>query len=659
MPLPAVAHVVREQWNHFIVLHKVTSDMCLVGDPAQGLHKISREKFIAEWTGVVVTFKVEGTVSGPTASSALSFLRRVIEPYDFVLAEILLANIVLMSLTLGGSLYLRLIVDRVLDRHDGSLVTCMGWTLFGLFACRSAFGILRSLLVAHTARRLDGSLLRTYLHQIIHLPLTFFQSCDSGDILSRIGDIFRVRDLVSGVTLGLIIDASSVLLSFVALALFNWRLGFMAISVLVPIIAVLSSVIAPLKRRQRQALEAGSQLQSIFVESVAGITTMKSLVAEGPFLGRAEDKIGDFVERLYGINLLGSLSGGTAEFVVGVTTSFVVWQALKSSVSGAISVGTFVAFFSIFYGLLQPLMRVMSSTVTFGEAFASLDRLNDVMDLAVEEQSPAALTFAPLQDISFCDVKFSYGCRAPVLKSIQLNIPVGAVTAIVGESGGGKTTIARLLLRHFEPTSGNIMIDGTDLSTFSSDSIRRKIGYVEQETYLFQGTLLQNLLLGCEQVTPQQIQQVLEDLNLTPFIQELPQGLQTMVGERGISLSGGQRQRIGIARALLRQPSILILDEASSHLDAHNDVSLHRIIEHRRGLCTIIVITHRLMSVQRADLICFIKNGTVTEHGTHEELLRNRNTYAQYWSQQMDFTQREYLPQDCIMTKIPTLDIAV
>lgn len=484
---------------------------CLIADPGIGLHTISREEFLSEWTCVAVTLRPEKGLNVAEPPPLFQHLRNLAEPYDFVLAEILVASFVLLGLMITGSLYLRLVLDRVLRPGDASLIPCMGWTLFGIFAWRAAFGTWRSALLAHTSRRIDSSMLQQYLCHLLHLPLSFFQACESGDVLSRVGDVFTVRDILSGTTLGLVIDALSVLLSMAVLAFLSWHLALLAAAVVVPVVFALSLLFWPLKRYKRMALEAGGDLLSTFSETYSGIATIKSLGGENVVMARAEHKIRSFADKVFKINLISGISGGAAELAVGAVATIAIWQSLKSTLAGSLTLGGFVAFFSIFYGMLQPLLRVINSSVAVGEAIASLDRLSDVMHLDTEG-SPAAAhpaesdvstqlpTFGPQQSVSFHDVSFAYGCRVPVLKKVTFNLKVGEVNAIVGDSGGGKTTLVRLLLRHFDPTEGTILADGTPLGEFSLASVRQSIGYVEQDPYLFQGTLLENLAFGCERI---------------------------------------------------------------------------------------------------------------------------------------------------------------
>ena len=639
IPLPAIAHVRRGYLKHFVVIHAVTSKQVVIADPSAGIVRMKRTEFVREWTGVLIILKAPGDISNPLYSKrAWQRLASMVESYDFVLSEIVVATLFIMVLGISMSVLLQLIIDHVLKTGNAGHLIIFGCAALGFVAWRAAFSFVRALLLAHTARRVGAQLISDYYRHVIRLPLAFFNTCRTGDVLSRMNDIVKIRELVSGSTLGVIIDACSVVMVFAVLFVYNWRLAVIGCTVMVPLGALVAAINGPLRKIQRRVMENAASVQSHVVESVSGIATLKSLTAEEALIRKLDDVVLEFVNTIYHANVFGSLSGIAAELITGIALALLVWYSAAQSLLGKMTVGQFVGFYVVFASILQPLIRVVLTNVFIQDSFVATDRYGEIIDIPTE----AAVTTEIRDNVASCSgnvqlshVTFAYGCRAPVLLNVSCEIPSCSIVAFVGESGSGKTTLARLLLRQFDPQEGTIKIDGSDILQYELGDLRRIVGVVDQDTFLVDGTILENLTLGCAEMVPQEdVLSAISTVGLAEVVQHLPAGLQTEIGERGVALSGGQRQRLSIARALIRNPKILILDEATSNLDALSEGAIYTALSESCRTKTVIMIGHRLSTVKNANYIFVLASGTISEAGSHEELISKNGLYSALWRAQ-------------------------
>lgn len=638
IPLPAVAHVRIGDLLHYVVIHKVTERHITVADPAQGIIRHTREEFAAIWSGILVLLTPSATFRvGDRGVSVWRRFARLLEPHDFLLAETFLATLFLMVLGLGASVYIQLVVDRAIVGQDWAL---LGWLSLGMFAivfARAAFGAVRGVMLAHIGQKIDASLMLEYYRHVMKMPMQFFDTRRDGEIISRMGDALKIRDAVSGASLSLLVDTSVMIAAFGVLSFYSLRLALLSLAVL-PLLALVAGLISrPLKRAQRATMEAAATFQSHLVEELSGVATLKALGAEEAAGFKVEQKIMHLLRCLFTTTLWGLSTSVTCELITGLGMAAALYAAGTMVMRGQLTVGQMVAFYSILLYTFQPMLRLISVHQTIQDAVVATERLGEILDLEPEAKNKPGQIMLPADapgEIVFESVTFRYGTRAQVLNDITLRIPPRSTVAIVGESGSGKTSLAKLLLRHYDPSGGRIALDGYDLRDLRLDALRARIGYVEQEPFLFSGTIEENLIVGNPQITGEAMIGAVRAAGLEQFIDSLPARFQTQVGERGLSLSGGQRQRLAIARALARDPRILIFDEATSNLDPQTEQVIQRTIESLKLEKTIIIIAHRLSSVRHADHIVVLDGGRVLEQGTHRQLLQAQGRYHDMWRTQ-------------------------
>jgi ATP-binding cassette subfamily B protein len=643
IPLPAIAHVVISDLQHYVVIHKITDKQVIIADPARGVVKQTRDEFAAMWTGVLILLEPSATFrAGDQGVSVWRRFARLLEPHDFLLAETFLASLFLMLLGLGASVYLQLLVDRVLVNKDWAMLRWLSLGLMGTVVCRAAFGAIRGALLAHIGRKVDVSLMLEYYRHVMKLPLQFFDTRQTGEIISRLGDAVKIRELISGSTLILLVDAATMIAAFGLLCFYSLKLALFSLLIL-PLLATVVCVInRPLKRAQRATMEEAASLQSHLVESLAGAATLKALGAETMAGDKTERRVVLLLKNLMRATLWGVSAGTFGELITGVGVAAVLWAAGALVIRGELTAGQLVAFYSILLFLLQPMLRLVAINQVVQDAVVAADRLGEILALEPEfkeESGKIALPADTPGEVALHSVSFRYGARAQVLHDITLHIPPRSVVALVGESGSGKTTLAKLLLRYYDPSGGQIAIDGYDLRDLRLDTLRARIGYVDQELFLFSGTIEENLALGNAGVTPEAALAAVRAAGLEDLINSLPNRYQTYIGERGLALSGGQRQRLAIARALARNPQILILDEATSNLDSQTERAIQATIERLKERKTIVIIAHRLSTILCADRIVMLDRGRIAEQGTHQELLDTRGRYYELWRAQFPQTE--------------------
>ena len=638
--LPAILHW---QGNHFVVLVRATRDGVRIADPAVGIRKLTREEFLAGWTRVALLLTHTDRVSdNEPATTSLKRFVPLVRPYAGLLAEVLLASVLLSLFGLASPIFTQAIVDRVLVHQDRDLLNLMliGMVVIALF--QIATGVLRTYLTAYISARLSVSMLSRFLRHLLGLPMRFFALRRTGDLTTRFSEHASIQSLLTGATVSAFLD---VLMLFVYLGLmlyYNAQLTLVVLAFL-PLSAILTLIYTPvLKAVSQRAFLARAEQSSVLIDSLRGIEAVKAASAERPMRWRWEDRFAREIQ----VGLLATKVGmafGSVGRVVGLLSStFILWYGATLVMEGALSVGQLMAFNAMIGNVTGPILNLIGLWPQVQEARIALDRLNDVYDTPVERPRHGGSATSPPQAegrVEFEKVFYRYGVGIEepyVLNAIDLSAEVGTKVAIVGRSGAGKTTLVKLIPRLFDPTEGCVRLDGADLRDVDPGWLRRQIGMVLQEPYLFSGTILENLAPGISDVDMARIREVARLANADGFIGAMPTGYETKVGEQGVGLSGGQRQRIAIARALYHDPRILILDEATNALDTESEQAIQGSLEAVLADRTAFLIAHRMSTIRTADLILVLDEGHVVESGGHAELLAGDGLYHHFCSQQLE-----------------------
>jgi subfamily B ATP-binding cassette protein MsbA len=534
----------------------------------------------------------------------------------------------------GSSKYL---IDNVIAKGDIDLLKLLLLIVGVAVFVQASTSFFLTRLLSVEAQRLI-SLLRVQVQKhIIHLPIQYFDNTKSGVLVSRImTDVEGVRNLVGT---GLVQLFGGILTSIIALILLLNINALMTFYVLIPLIifGVVSlkafGYIRPIFRK-RGAINA--EVTGRLTETLGGIRVIKGFNAEKQEVRVFENG----VERLFK-NVKKSLTStsfvtSAATLLLGMASVAIMGLGGSMIIEDKMTLGDFFAFTLYLGFLIAPIVQMSNIGSQITEAFAGLDRMEEVLNLSTESTDSQRLNILPQirGDITFQDVSFAYEKGIEVLKRIAFNVPSGTVTALVGSSGSGKTTIAGLAASFYNPKEGKILIDGYDLSQVTLDSYRSQLGVVLQDDFLFEGTIRENIVFAKPDSSVTQIKEAIEAAHVREFTDRFEQGLETLIGERGIKLSGGQRQRVAIARALLADPRILILDEATSNLDTESELFIQESLAHLMEGRTTLVIAHRLSTIRKADQILVIEDGKIVERGTHEALIKTEGRYYQLYTYQ-------------------------
>jgi HlyB family type I secretion system ABC transporter len=638
VPLPAIAHVLTEEGaGHFVVLHRVAETVIVVADPAREVQELGRAEFCRRWTGYLLLLVPEPLAPGGTRGMApVGPWRRflgLVGGQGGVLIEACACALLMTALGVSTSFFLQHLVDSVLVRHEGSLLNALGLGMILVLVFRTLFGALRQYLLAHVGRRVDLALIAGYSRHVLGLPLRFFEMRQVGEILSRVNDAFKVREAISSTTTTAAVDATMVVLMLAVLWWYDLPLAMVA-TAFVPLLVASAAAHHPAVRRHcRQGLEDASRLFAHLAEDIAGVETVKAFDAGRSRSEEGEGRLIRYIQSAFALQALGISMESVGTLVTALAGLVILWYGGHRVMAGALTVGQLLFFSSLLAYLLEPLQRLSAVNLKLQEALVAVDRLGQVLDLEPEAADDhRRLPFAGVRDaVELRDVSFGYGCRGPVLQRVNVRIPAGRTVAFVGESGSGKSTLLKLLQGFYPPTEGRISIDGIDLREFELATLRRGIGVVAQDPFIFNGTLRDNITLGRPGATLAEVITAARAAGLEEFIAGLPQRYETLIGERGANLSGGQRQRLAIARALLHPPDVLIFDEATSHLDTVTERAIRSNLETTLAGKTVILVAHRLSTVKDADSIYVLRGGRIHEEGTHRQLLHQQGLYAALW----------------------------
>jgi ATP-binding cassette subfamily B protein len=545
---------------------------------------------------------------------------------------------VVQLFSLANPLLIQVIIDKVISQRSLDTLQILGMALVVVTLMEGVIGSLRTFLFTDTTNRIDLRLGAEVIDHLLRLPLGYFDKRPVGELGTRIAELEKIRNFLTGQALITLLDAAFSVIYIIVMAVYSWLLTIIALAVL-PIQVGLTLLGAPLFRRQyRQAAEENARTQSHLVEVLTGIQTVKAQNVEMVSRWKWQELYAKYISRTFEKTITGTFLNETSSVLQKLSQLLVLWVGATLVLKGELTLGQLIAFRIISGYVTQPLLRLSSIWQNIQELRVSFERLADVVDTP-EESSEADRSHIPLPpvkgDVVFENLSFRFNpAGQDVLSNVSLHVPPGTFTGIVGQSGSGKSTLMKLLPRLYAPTKGRILVDGYDIDKVELYSLRRQIGIVPQDPLLFSGTISENIALTNPEAPSDAIVEAARIAGAHDFIMELPSGYSTQLGERGASLSGGQRQRIAIARTLLSQPQLLVMDEATSALDYDTERQVCDNLREAMSHSTVFFITHRLSTIRRADLIVMMHQGAIVETGTHEELMELKGRYFALYRQQ-------------------------
>ncbi|MFE9007635.1 peptidase domain-containing ABC transporter [Streptomyces sp. NPDC007875] len=635
---PAIAH-----WDdhHFVVVRGAGRKGVRILDPGEGRTTVSHEEFRTRCSGTLLEFAPGPSFaerSGPRDSWPLRLIRDMMRmaPRWAVLAVLLSGMVQLLGL--GSALLTKYGIDTLIGERAGTL-SSFSLSLAGFVLVYALIGLGRAGALLVLQHRLDGALGDRFMTHLFRLPFGYFQARSSGDLLARLNSNTVIRDLLTSRMVTLAIDSVFVVGYLVLLCAFSPWYALLAVGLGGTQIAIVLATLRPANALAKRELSAEAATQSVAVDALRGAEFVKSAGLTGAVLDRWRRSLGDYLRAAFHRRRLDALTDSLTLLLQVASPLVLLLLGIAQVRSGALTIGSMIALNAVAAGLLTPIAGLATSMRYLQTIGAHLERVHDVLDERPEVRRPGVIAPAAVRgEIELRGVGFRYGQGPWILRDLTLRVPAGAKLAVVGASGSGKTTMIRLLAGLLRPTEGTVLLDGRDIDEYDADSLRRRFGVVTQEPHVFGGTIGSNLRIGRGDLPDEALFEALGRAGLLADVRRMPMGLDTHVAEGGSALSGGQRQRLAIARALLADPALLVLDEATSHLDAVTEAEVAG--ELSALGCTRIVVAHRISTIMDADEIVVLHDGRFTEGGVHDDLMLAQGRYAALVNRQLPVSLR-------------------
>jgi subfamily B ATP-binding cassette protein HlyB/CyaB len=618
--------------GNFLIVGKVGDGKVLVQSPGNPKPAImAQAEFEAVWDGRIVLMTRRAALGDLDRRFNISWFLGAIRKYRGLLSEVLLASFFLQVFALVTPIFFQVIIDKVLVHRGISTLTVLVIGMVTIAVFEAVLGTLRTYLFAHTTNRIDAELGGRLFRHLLALPLAYFQARRTGDSVARVRELENIRNFLTSSALTLVIDLFFTFVFLGVMFLYSPLLTMIVLGSVPVYVAISAGVTPAFRARLDEKFRRGAENQAFLVENVNGVETLKAMAVEPQMQRRWEEQLAGYVGASFSVLSLGNMASNAVQLVSKLVTVAILFWGAKLVIDQSLTVGELVAFNMLAGRVSAPVLRIAQIWQDFHQARLSVLRLGDILNTTTEPvYQPGRAALPQIRgDIAFEHVGFRYRIDGPeVLHDVSFHVPAGQVVGIVGPSGSGKSTLAKLIQRLFVPETGRVLVDGVDLAMVDPAWLRRQIGIVLQENVLFNRTVRDNIALADPGMPMERVIAAADLAGAHDFILELPEGYDTIVGERGATLSGGQRQRIAIARALVTNPRIVIFDEATSQLDYESERVIQQNMERIARGRTVVVIAHRLSTVRRCHRILTIERGRLVEDGSHDELIRTGGRYA-------------------------------
>lgn len=629
------------QWqDSFAVIFSITEKEIVLAVPEEGIRRRNPREFAETWGADGQVLLLQARPQGEKEKFSLRWFLPAIKKHKKVLIEVFIASFLVQLFGLANPLATQVIIDQVIKDRSDAILHSVGTLLLVVAVFEALLTYLRTTLFVDTTNRIDISLGSEVIDHMLRLPLNYFDNRRVGELAGRVHELENIRQFLTGTALTVVLDALFSVFYIAFMLVYSVPLTLVALST-VPLFALLTLVVSPIVQRQlRTKAERHADTQSYLVEVLSGIQTVKAQTIELKSRWNWQEKYARYVSAGFKTVLTFSTASSLSGFFNKLSGLLLLWVGASMVIANPpqMTLGQLIAFRIIAGYVTSPLLRLVQLWQNFQETALSIERLSDILDAHPEadETNNTNIAMPPIQGVVKYDgLSFRFNPNGPLqLVNVSLEFPQGTFVGIVGQSGSGKSTLMKLLQRLYEPTAGRIQVDGYDIAKVELYSLRRQIGMVLQDTLLFNGTIRENICLTNPEASDEEIIEAAKVAVAHDFIMSLPNGYNTVVGERGSSLSGGQRQRIAIARTVLQSPRMLILDEATSALDYHSERQVCDNLEKAFEGRTVFFITHRLTTVRNADTILMMDQGSVVEQGSHKELMALKGRYYCLYQQQ-------------------------
>lgn len=636
--LPRIETPALIRWHdQLAILYEVSDRGVVLGVPEKGIVRRKLEEFTEVWGKGGQILLLQETKETPKERFGLQWFLPALIRYRGTLLLVFAASFFVQLFGLANPLMIQVIIDKVIVQNSPDTLHVLGIFLVVIAVFEALLSSLRTYIFVDATNRIDMTLGSQIIDHLLRLPLRYFEKRPVGELSSRVNELERIRQFLTGTALTVVLDSIFSVLYIVVLFLYSWQLTIAALAT-IPLFIFLTLIFSPTIRRQlRTKAERNAETQSHLVEVMNGIQTVKAQNIELRARWKWQSRYARYVAAGFKNVTTSTIAGSASNFLNKFSGLMVLWFGAYLVLQGELTLGQLIAFRIIAGMVTQPLLRLAQSWQSFQEVALSLERLSDIIDTPQEDEQDRENIPMPAiaGSVKYENVCFRFKNQGPLqLNGVNIDIPAGTFVGVVGQSGAGKSTLTKLLARLYESESGRILVDNYDISKVELYSLRRQIGVVPQETLLFDGTVQENIGLTNPDATTEEIIEAAQAAAAHEFIMNLPSGYNTRVGERGAALSGGQRQRIAIARTILQQPRLLVLDEATSALDYATEQQVCRNLNEVFRGRTVFFITHRLATIKIADTILMMDAGRVVEQGNHSELMAMRGRYYYLYQQQ-------------------------
>ena len=684
--LPCIAQVITDQGlAHFVVIFKKTTikddearhkhivkeeqlrqdenkkykckDYVVIGDPANELKKISLDEFYKNFTGVLLLMNPTAEFK-PGKQKKGGMLKRYLDlllPQKKLFIYAIIASVLMTVLGIVSSIFNRALMDEVLPYGLQSLLITLILVFSVVSLTSTLISTVRQWILIYLSIKVDIPLMLGYFGHVFKLPMKFFATRKTGEITTRYSDAGTIKSVLTNIALSVVMDV--VMAVATGIILFRMNSTLFSISLFTSLLSLLLVIIfkQPYKRINEETMQQSAILNSQMIESLRGIETIKCNAGEDRELENLER---EYIKSLKislkssKISTTQSLVSSLISTILGMVTTYV---GIMQVLNGQLTLGGYMAFSTLSSYFTSPISELISMQMSIQEASISMKRLTEIMDYESEQKPDQEYTEMEQidGDIEFKDVTFRYGNRSPALNHISFTIPKGKKVALVGSSGSGKSTITKLLLKYYEPESGEIDVNGVNLDEYSNSSVRRAISYVPQNIELFSKTIYDNIRISRPEATLDEVKAAAKKADAYEFIRKLPLQFHTFLEEAGNGLSGGEKQRIALARAFLKDSNLYILDESTSNLDFGTENIIFDMIYNQLADRSMLIVAHRLSTVRDCDMILVMDHGEIVERGTHDELLAKQGRYYDLWNMQQGiFRRKEEAPKPVAAAKI-------